>query len=422
MMIEVPLTPRHQDANSKVSQQSSDVAPVSPSKESSTRRSRLMMRLKHWKRHRSVLFYSSTLALTTFVLAFLCVRSCLLKQQTVEVLMVPHKKTEKKAIQETSSSSSQHITPSKPQFIVEPNTQNKKDESSEENTEASCQEPSQFNIMSQSEVQQSTSFLLPSFVQQKGDIFGRLLSNLLRIAEQKHKKLVTFQLGGMDGKSNDPMYKGTQRLTDLSSWIPIVIEPVHTNFVNLESTYNEHKNEKNMQCSYLLQQVIGYDNLIAENNVSNGGYTCNFCVFDETKDECKNTPDWIQTQIATTTLCNFRLRNPCFKNEKYPCSTISMALKDVGLSPGNIAILQLDVEGAEQDILDGFLRETPKRSYPPIIHFEIKVLKSHLFADEQVLNSLKFHGYEIYFTPGDADALAILKEATSDHTIPTSRS
>lgn len=413
-MIEVPLTPRHGDPNNKMSQSQSSEVPVSPSKES--RRSRLMMRIHHyWKRERSILFYATLLLLTTFIMTLLYVRSCFLKQETVAEALVPYIHNGKQAsLQKIQAGGT---TTTSPKFIVKPNTTHKKHNNNASSAgqqqnaeeEASCQEPSKFNIMSQSEVQKTTSFLLPSL--QKGDIFQRLLSNLLKVAKQKHnQKLVTFQIGGMDGKSNDPMYKGTQRLQDLSSWIPIVIEPVHTNFINLESTYNEHQQNKNLQCSYLLEQVVGYDNL--KDNKEDGGHTCNFCVFDDTKEECvQKSPDWIQTQIGTTTLCNFRLRNPCFKIESYPCGTISMALNDVGLSAGDIAILQLDVEGAEQDILDGFLRETPKRNYPPIIHFEIKVLKSHLFADEQVLNSLKFHGYEIYYTPGDADALAILKEA-----------
>ena len=85
-----------------------------------------------------------------------------------------------------------------------------------------------------------------------------------------------------------------------------------------------------------------------------------------------------------------------------------MALKKVGLTASDIAILQLDVEGAEKEILEGYLKETPEEEYPPVLHFEIKVLKSHLGVDEEVLTMLESFGYKIIYNPGDADALAVL--------------
>lgn len=38
-------------------------------------------------------------------------------------------------------------------------------------------------------------------------------------------------------------------------------------------------------------------------------------------------------------------------------------------------MLQIDIEGYEYVLLDGFLKELPVEKLPPIIHFEHKVMK-----------------------------------------------
>lgn len=254
--------------------------------------------------------------------------------------------------------------------------------------------------------------------------FASLISNLIGYADKHNEKVLTFQIGGMDGQSNDPFYKMTKKRTELKSWIPIVIEPIDTNFHALQSTYEEHVAWKELQCYVLMKQVISYGSIRKNKRIDSGKKEgtegedeqsqhvhdmCNFCTFNEQKVECQDRPEWVKYQLGTLALCYQRLRNPCFKMESYPCSTISMALADIGLSAKHIAVLQLDVEGAEMEILEGFLSETSPSDYPPIIHFEVKILKGSLGAEEQTFRMLRTRGYQIHYDTGDEDALAILQ-------------
>ena len=64
------------------------------------------------------------------------------------------------------------------------------------------------------------------------------------------------------------------------------------------------------------------------------------------------------------------LRNPL------PCGSIQKLLLSKKLPSENIAILQIDIEGYEYILLEGFLKSTQSsRELPPIIHFEHKVMK-----------------------------------------------
>lgn len=242
-------------------------------------------------------------------------------------------------------------------------------------------------------------------------VFKNVVSKLIGFAKDRNKKVVTFQIGGMDGKTNDPFYKMTEKTIDLKAWIPVVIEPVDMNFQTLKITYENHATSKELGCFFLLNRAISYASLKGVGNVDkkqkkNG--MCKFCTFDHDKLECQGKPEWVQYQLGTLTLCNQRLQNPCFKMEPRPCSTIGTALTDIGLSAKDVAVLQLDVEGAEMEILEGYLSEILPSNYPPIIHFEAKILKESLGMDKQTFEMLRSHGYHIRYKSGDADALAIL--------------
>ena len=123
--------------------------------------------------------------------------------------------------------------------------------------------------------------------------FVPILELLLDAATKTSKLLATLQLGGMDGKTGDPFYKVSQKRKSLQKWIPIVIEPVPTNFDKLVQTYEEHQWRKKLPCPTLLNQLINYG---TSNHVSQNA--CAFCHFDEQSSNttCHDMPDWKKRQ------------------------------------------------------------------------------------------------------------------------------
>jgi hypothetical protein len=234
------------------------------------------------------------------------------------------------------------------------------------------------------------------------DVFGALLLEVMRAAANESNYMLTFQIGGNDGKSNDPFYDMTRGLVSLDSWFPVVTEPVPSNFENLAQIYETHKTTKSLPCPHLLNQAIKYNTSTTETDGR-----CSFCTFDFEVEACKDKPDWMKYQIGALSCPIERNRKQCFKVVQLPCGTIGAALDQVGVDSGDLAVLQIDVEGFETPILEGFFSETAREHYPPIIHFELRILMERRQADP-LLKLLRNHGYGVRYKQGANDALALL--------------
>lgn len=70
--------------------------------------------------------------------------------------------------------------------------------------------------------------------------FVELSRLIYKSAIEKNRTLLTLQIGGMDGVSNDPMHEIFKEL-NLSNWFPVVVEPVPTNFNQLKQNYADTK-------------------------------------------------------------------------------------------------------------------------------------------------------------------------------------
>lgn len=234
---------------------------------------------------------------------------------------------------------------------------------------------------------------------------------LLAASEQQNTTLLTVQVGGMDGQSNDPMYNMMMSTKiSLRHWLPLVVEPVAVNFANLVTTYDALKREKEVSCQFLEQRAISY----------NGQRECTFCHFntsDNAPETCKNHPDWMKFQIGTLQCDRSQIFfgvnfEQCIVQAKVDCGPITDALKARDLPSDAVSILQLDVEGYEDIILQGMLLEFPVESYPAVIHFEQKVLQSrdqqdHTNKTASLTGLLRAHGYVLYDRGEDMLALLV---------------
>lgn len=185
----------------------------------------------------------------------------------------------------------------------------------------------------------------------------------------------------MDGKSNDPMYEmfvtqGTSSLfSNLTHWLPVMIEPVPHNYAKMMDTYVEMAYTKGLGCAVPIYAAVSYDPDKTE---------CPFCRFNTNEDspeKCKSHPDWMRFQIGTLD-CeyskqffqeNFEL---CILQDPLPRSSVAILLDKHYIPSDNIAMVQIDIEGYEAVFLPNFLRDIRDSSMlPPIIHFEQKVMR-----------------------------------------------
>eukprot|EP00544_Gedaniella_sp_CCMP2646_P013105 CAMPEP_0202500128 /NCGR_PEP_ID=MMETSP1361-20130828/32038_1 /ASSEMBLY_ACC=CAM_ASM_000849 /TAXON_ID=210615 /ORGANISM="Staurosira complex sp., Strain CCMP2646" /LENGTH=361 /DNA_ID=CAMNT_0049132493 /DNA_START=29 /DNA_END=1114 /DNA_ORIENTATION=- len=207
--------------------------------------------------------------------------------------------------------------------------------------------------------------------------FNAIGQGLLQEAVQANQMLLTVQIGGMDGKSNDPMYAQfvqPEVISSLKHWMPVVVEPVPDNFQALTETYKRISASKGLLCPLLIQGAISYG----------PSRTCTFCRFDTSEtapDECNKHPDWMKYQIGTLD-CDQSQRffqdnfEKCIVQDSIICGSIATLLQEqVQLPSSNIAMLQLDVEGYEYEIISGLLDDLDDHSLPPVIHFENKVMR-----------------------------------------------
>ena len=183
--------------------------------------------------------------------------------------------------------------------------------------------------------------------------FVNTLSYLLREATKRQKYLITVQIGGMDGKTGDPMFTmvkkylrkysstGVAKTTSttvagdgagndddsssdddddgnlLKHCIPIVVEPVPTNVRKLVQIYQKYQTHYGLQCGHVLNQLISYNtNHDNNSNNNNDNYSeepkCTFCHFDPTKIPHEETNEDEDEQQAN----NNNNNNICLNIEK----------------------------------------------------------------------------------------------------------
>mmetsp|Transcript_18352 Transcript_18352/g.38487 ORF Transcript_18352/g.38487 Transcript_18352/m.38487 type:complete len:179 (+) Transcript_18352:622-1158(+) len=146
---------------------------------------------------------------------------------------------------------------------------------------------------------------------------------------------------------------------------------------------------------------------------------CPFCHFDLSNPSCQNSPDWMKYEVGSME-CDVEWKQKCFIPTYFICTSIEVALEGVGLHPRDVLVLQIDVEGFEKEILEGYFleiedimkeeKEKVKRGtydanyYPPVINFENKVLKKRGQYKEMEA-WLKGMGYGIF--PERLDTLAV---------------
>jgi len=254
--------------------------------------------------------------------------------------------------------------------------------------------------------------------------FAMLGRALLDTARNASQRLLTLQIGGMDGKSNDPLYemfvaKQKQDLgLDIRHWFPIVVEPVHYNFDSLTRTYHEIAATKNVSCFHARQYAVSYDEAISD---------CPFYRFRDnqdphTTDFCRSQPDWLRLQVGTLTagqhkwIFGEQVYDECVVADPVPCGSVRSLWASVYRDdqPPPLAMIQIDTEGYEEYIIPGILREWKEAgwSLPALIHFEDKCLKDFDQRNQtqrwpKLQQVLWDHGYTIFPDGEDSTALLI---------------
>jgi hypothetical protein len=102
----------------------------------------------------------------------------------------------------------------------------------------SCNIASTYQLLALPEIQS----VVDEYVRGMGYNFIELSRLIYKSALEKNRTLLTLQIGGMDGVSNDPMHEifvsvDSSKQLNLSNWFPVVVEPVPTNFDQLKKNY-----------------------------------------------------------------------------------------------------------------------------------------------------------------------------------------
>ena len=241
--------------------------------------------------------------------------------------------------------------------------------------------------------------------------FPPILQKLLEKASADQEYFVTVQIGGMDGKTGDPLYRMTELYKGgLSYWVPVVLEPVPSNFAKLQETYRTHEQQRNLHCPLLLNSLISYTQ---NDNDATAATTCDFCHFDDasTNPACHDLPSFLKSEIGSMDCSRDVVaeEGSCFTKSQLKCGTVERALQvknnvDTAISSSsssmlseNVMVLQVDVEGFEQQVLEGFIADRSKLQLPlpPVIHFESRILKARGQLDA-VYALLRSKGYSIH--------------------------
>jgi hypothetical protein len=142
---------------------------------------------------------------------------------------------------------------------------------------------------------------------------SELLRLLLREAAAKNRFLFTLQIGGHDGKSNDPMYNALVRDTTsnnsinsqtLENWLPVVSEPVGHNFGRMLQTYQDIDRDRILPCQLPVRWAMSYDNESSSHGAHQGHVgTCPFYRFnvdESAPTTCRDKPYVVVARRVTT--------------------------------------------------------------------------------------------------------------------------
>lgn len=238
---------------------------------------------------------------------------------------------------------------------------------------------------------------------------------LYQHAVQSKKMLLSVQIGGMDGISNDPIYHmfGDRKSSGkLDHWMPIVFEPVAYNFNNLLNNYRtRYADQRSLTCYFLKQFAVSYDD-------TNEMGTCPFCRFDATK--CPDRPDWLKYQVGSLD-CEYSKKtfpafNACWTKDLVPCGPLKQIVQDTMGTKEHVPItfLQIDIEGYEYTVIENLLSESNEP--PVVLHYEEKVMASsdsrfNTTRVQSVRETLVAHGYKLF--PKGEDMLALRLTTTT---------
>jgi FkbM family methyltransferase len=244
-------------------------------------------------------------------------------------------------------------------------------------------------------------------VRRKSCLFEDIGRRIVKDTISANKTIFTVQIGGMDGKSNDPMYKMMRSLEPRyhGNWIPMVIEPVRVNYDKLVATYDELKASGQVTCPLVLHRAVSLE----------AREKCTFCSFNttSTSDRCQQMPDWKKYQLGTLQ-CDWSRKlfgnnfDECIAVTEVDCGPIPTVIKSYGMLVEDVAMLQMDVEGYENDILNGLFSRISPDVYPPILYFEHKVIKGRNSTIlEELYSKLSGAGYLLFDHWQDTMALLI---------------
>lgn len=244
-------------------------------------------------------------------------------------------------------------------------------------------------------------------VRRKSCLFEDIGRRIVKDTISANKTIFTVQIGGMDGKSNDPMYKMMGSLEPIyhGNWIPMVIEPVRINYDKLLATYDELEANGQVTCPLVLHRAVS----------SEARHKCSFCSFNTstTSDRCQQMPEWKKYQLGTLQ-CDWSRKlfgnvfDECIAMTEVDCGPISTVIKNYGMFVENVAMLQMDVEGYENDILNGLFSRISPNMYPPILYFEHKVIKGrNATMLKELYSKLRGAGYLLFDHWQDTMALLI---------------
>ena len=223
--------------------------------------------------------------------------------------------------------------------------------------------------------------------------FQELSRLIYQSALENNQILITLQIGGMDGISNDPMHKIfiEQEQLRLHNWFPIILEPVPTNFHKLSLNYADFQDKRGLPGTAIRQYAVTSER---------DSGTCEFCHWNDTSTEqkCMEAPEWIRLQLGTLDCAHLEnmmgeeSSKMCVAHEDLPCGTVLELMHSLGLgtehnavggtvTPGAggdtvapIGIVQIDVEGYEVFILQSMMNEFSEENLPLVFHFEKKVM------------------------------------------------
>lgn len=260
-------------------------------------------------------------------------------------------------------------------------------------------------------------------------IFKRLQK--LRLA--RHERLHTVQIGVMDGKSNDPLYKaylqGKEPIFSMANWHSILVEPAFMQ--ELKHTYETDVFVKSDVIKKNVHFVEGAFNEASK--ITADGY----CYFYKVKSHIEGCPlnkIWAP-QISTLDqrgLQKFFKKDYdlCVDQLKVSCWTMGTLLKHSGYdvelmtktdgsgkvwcvdangdrNNNKIDILVVDAEGYDGMIVHTTLKETCPQLWPSIILYEDKVMR---FNSKKATNSTEGADSVIEFLEGSGYYCFLLGE------------